>query len=143
VDFDDVREGGAFRRIHDFNAPPAPRSDRVWIPEPDEEIFVQFEPKGTSFIQNTENPPESLFGIDNFVYRRDFTNLVVPDPTFRTSIPVYQRAYIDFRIGCNRGMGEILLDIRALELESVVLDMNRNKLTGRFLISRVNPLTLP
>ena len=140
MNLDDVRKGGAFRRIHSFGALSSSKpsgSNVTWVPRPGEEIFVNFEPKQRSYIQNTENPPKALFGVRYFAYRQE------PDDSFQTlggrwsTSPTLQKAYIEFELPMEEDThGGILMNIKAEEMGTTSINLDRDKLQGRFLITK-------
>ncbi len=143
MDFDDVKRSGAFRRIHDFGAPlasaPLP-SGSGWIPSPGEEIFLSFEPKQTSFIQNTKNPPESLFGIHNFKYQQALEfSLEDTGSPYQSFIPSLPESYVEFELYFEETFGgSVLLSIQADAISGSCTMINQVKLQGRFRVTRVD-----
>lgn len=142
MDLDDVRRGGAFRRIHDFGAPSSsstvPSGNNLsWMPHPGEEIFVHFEPKAASFIQKVASPSDSLFGIKDFKYHQELNE----SPPFSINpwgptIPFRQRAYVEFELHFDDRLNSgIVLRILANATSDIDVSLDRNKLQGHFIIT--------
>lgn len=144
MDLADVKRGGAFRRIHAFSAPLAPSSTpsgnaQVWMPHPGEEIFLNFEPTRGSYIQNMNNPSESLTGIQKLKYHQ---NLDVA--TFNGSRTLLQCvgpqiSYIEFELHFEETCGgSLVLTILADTTPVSHISLDRDKLQGRFIVTQVD-----
>jgi hypothetical protein len=143
MDLDDVRQGGAFRRIHDFGAPPSsssPSGKSNWIPAIGDEILLSYSPKGISFLQNIHEPLKSHTGIAAISYKQEI------DDSFssfysgigRAPSPVFHKSYIEFELQFEDTFGGVVMSIRADAVENVHIDGAVNLLQGRFIITETS-----
>lgn len=144
MNLDDVKRYGAFRRIHDFGAPSSSSStvpsgnNLFWIPQLGEEIFIHFEPKAVSFIQNVAQPSDSLNGIKNFKYHQELNDPLTPsiDP-WGSSVPFLQRAYVEFELHFDDNLNSgLVMTILADATYETHLSLDQDKLHGRFIITQ-------
>ena len=142
MDLDDVRQGGAFRRIHDFGAPPSsssPSGNSNWIPSPGEEVLLSYSPKGTSFLLSIKQPLKSHTDIKSVEYHQEL------DDSFSRSYsggwlpsPASRNSYVKFELQFDDIFGGVTMTVRAEGIENVYIDAAANLLQGRFIITETN-----